>query len=117
LAGFGEVQQRVIRVGSDGRVDWTAVEPRMLKLQRAQFPFENLEAFCLGRAHKRGIRFWSSVDRAKFEEEIAGEFLKGLCSSVLLDLPEQVPCPARRGFECPARVCTSCSAICFQDLD
>jgi len=70
LRRAGEMQQRVIRMLLDGRVDGPPLEARAREAQGAQFPFKNLEAPVLGRLHLPRVRLRRGVNPAEFDEQV-----------------------------------------------
>ncbi len=64
LRSLGEMQQRVVRVRLDARVDGPAFEARAAKSQAAQLAFKDAKATTLGRPHSRNLRFGRGVNLA-----------------------------------------------------
>ena len=70
LRSPGEMQQGVIRVGLDARIDRPALEPRAGEAEAAQLPFENTEATVLSGLHPCDVRVRRSVNLAQLDQQV-----------------------------------------------
>ena len=64
------MQQGVIRMRLDGRIDGPAFKARAGEVQAAQFPFENTEATVFGGLHPFHLRVGRGINLAKLDQEV-----------------------------------------------
>ncbi|MGA2177454.1 MAG: hypothetical protein ABSH38_20975 [Verrucomicrobiota bacterium] len=76
LRGFREVQQGIIGMRFDGGVNRAAFQACAGKIQRTQFPFENLEAAVFGQAHFFHNRAGGGVYPAQLNQQLFQIVLK-----------------------------------------
>ena len=66
--GLGEMQQGIIRVALDGRVDRTALKERAWESERAQLPLQDTKALTFRRLHLPRVGLRGRVNAAELDQ-------------------------------------------------
>jgi hypothetical protein len=76
-------------MGLDFRANGTAFKTRTLKIQAAQFTFQEMKASLLGSLHPRYIQIRRGVDSAKAEQQVLRVLSKSRRAGVSADLSQE----------------------------